>query len=170
MAKDPATRYRTCRELIAAAGQALAGGRPPGAGPGMTMRQPTATFPSHQQSSTADPVRLRPPVPAGSTAFTTAENEHNRWVAPLIVGVVAIALIVGAILWFSSGDDNPGGGGTPTSTTTSSVARIPVGTTGGQPTQSAPSIPGGTLPSIPSLSIPRPNDTSRGLPIQPSNR
>jgi serine/threonine protein kinase, bacterial len=183
MDKDPGNRYRTCRELIAAAAQALSGARQQGggppAGPGMTLRQPTATFPSHQQSSNADPVRLRPPVPAGSTAFSTSgESGGNRWVAPVIVGVVAIGLIVGAILWFGSGDDDPGGGNqTPTSST--SVPQIPVGTSGNQPTSNnppqtsgAPSIPGGTIPTIPSLSLPRPGDGTSGghtLPIEPGH-
>ena len=178
MAKDPDTRYRTCRELIAAAAQALAGARQhagPPTGPGMTLRQPTATFPAHQQSSNADPVRLRPPVPAGSTAFSTSgESGGNRWIAPVIVGVVAIGLIVGAILWFSGGDDENPGGSTPTTTTSTSVPQIPVGTTGNQPTggqqpsSGVPSIPGGgTIPSIPSLSIPRPGGS--GLPIQPGH-
>jgi serine/threonine-protein kinase len=82
--------------------------------------------------SSAEPVRLRPPVPAGaSTAFTSSDSSGgNRWVAPVIVGVVAIGLIVAAILFFNSGNEQPsgpGGDGQTTTTTTKSVPSIKVG-------------------------------------------
>ncbi len=153
MAKSPANRYASCRELIAAARQALTQPvrRPPAVpvGPRATAppqrtapyrpQQPTATPPSGYRrpplpSSSGEPVRLRPPVPAGaSTAFTSSDRSGgSRWIAPVLVGVVAIGLIVAAILWFSSGGDTPsnepGGGGTTTTTTTKkSVPSIKVG-------------------------------------------
>jgi serine/threonine-protein kinase len=79
-------------------------------------------------------VRLRPPVPAGaSTAFTSSESSGgSRWIAPVLVGLVAIGLIVAAILFFSDSDDPPGndpGGSEQTTTTTTrkSVPSIKVG-------------------------------------------
>jgi len=153
MSKRSTERYPTCRELIAAARQALTqpvrrppavpvgprGGapnpppqqqqqyRPPSTPPGGYTRPP-------MPSSSADPVRLRPPVPAGaSTAFTSSDSSGGtRWIAPVLVGLVAIGLIVAAILFFSGGDDpapndNPGGGDQTTTTTRESVPSIKVG-------------------------------------------
>ena len=151
MSKTQAARYPTCRELIAAAKQALTQPvrRPPAVPVGprgtaqMQQMQPyrsqSATPPTGYQrqpagvhSSTADPVRLRPPAPAGaSTAFTSSADSSSgtRWIAPVLVGLVAIGLIVGAILFFSSSEDpapsNPGG--TEQTTTTKSVPSIKVG-------------------------------------------
>lgn len=173
MAKNPKARYGSCRELMAAARQALAGAgqqqqqvrRPPavpvgpragaGSGPmpsqnrpgptgpgpaGYPPRPPSATPPGGYQrpvpagthSSSADPVRLRPPVPAGpSTAFTSSDSGgSSRWLAPVLVGLVAIGLIVAAIIFFSSGGDSDGGGGDqkgPGPTTERSVPSIVVG-------------------------------------------
>jgi serine/threonine-protein kinase len=143
MAKSPANRYASCRELIAAARQAMTQPvrRPPAVPVGQRPQQttpfrpqPQATPPSGYQRppmSSAEPVRLRPPVPAGaSTAFTSSDSSGgNRWVAPVIVGIVAIGLIVAAIFFFNSGNDQPSGpGGDPeTTTTTNSVPSIKVG-------------------------------------------
>lgn len=184
MAKGSKSRYGSCRELIAAARQALAsaghsvgqpvrhgppavppapavpvglvprsnnataplsnGRGPGGPGPGgYPPRPPGATppgasppggyqrpAPAGTHSSSADPVRLRPPVPAGpTTAFTSKSGGGARWIAPVIVGLVAIGLIVAAIFFFS-GDDGGGGGGgggDQTTTTTVSVPSIKVG-------------------------------------------
>lgn len=162
MAKTPTQRYATCRELIAAARQALTQPvrRPPAVsvGPrssGPIQQQPVQqqpvqqTAPYQRQSSTppvgyqrqpagvhsssADPVRLRPPAPAAaSTAFTSSDRPGGpRWVAPVLVGIVAIGLIVAAIIFFSSGDDPSNGPGgdeqTTTTTTRKSVPSIKVG-------------------------------------------
>lgn len=154
MAKSPANRYASCRELIAAARQALSQPvrRPPavpvGPRPSMSSQPPahqqqqTTPYRPPQQStppggyqrppmSSADPVRLRPPVPAGaSTAFTSSDSAGgNRWLAPVLVGVVAIGLIVAAIFFFNSGDQpaGPGGDQQETTTTTKSVPSIKVG-------------------------------------------
>ncbi|HEY0450949.1 serine/threonine-protein kinase [Actinophytocola sp.] len=176
MAKNSKTRYASCRELIAAARQALTAPVPPPRpvhrgpavpvgpvprhntaplptgpgglphGPGGYQPRPPSTppggyprpVPVGTHSSSADPVRLRPPVPAGpSTAFTSSEsNGGSRWIAPVLVGLVAIGLIVGAILFFSgggNGDNSPGGGGggTEQTTTKRSVPSIKVGDGGG---------------------------------------
>jgi serine/threonine-protein kinase len=147
MAKSPANRYASCRELIAAAKQALSQpvrrppavpvGQRPGTPPQQTTpfrSQPQSTPPSGYQRpamSSSEPVRLRPPVPAGaSTAFTSSDSSGgNRWLAPVLVGVVAIGLIVAAILFFNSGDQpsGPGGNEQETTTTTKSVPSIKVG-------------------------------------------
>jgi serine/threonine-protein kinase len=169
MAKSPTTRYATCRALIAAARQALSqpvrrppavpvGHRPTGpAGPQQRppqqtrqqtapYRQPQATTTGYQRPpmSSADPVRLRPPVPAGgSTAFTSSSDSSGgaRWIAPVLVGLVAIGLIVAAILFFNSGDQPTGPGGDQTTTTTrKSVPSIKVGGGSDEPEDSdAPS-------------------------------
>lgn len=160
MAKRPADRYATCRELIAAARQALSQPvrRPPavpvghGQGPGQRPApaqqqqrpQPTTPFRPQQQPqstppggyqrppmSSSDPVRLRPPAPAAaSTAFTSSDSSGgNRWLAPVLVGIVAIGLIVAAIFFFNSGDQPSGPGEQPGTTTTTkkSVPSIKVG-------------------------------------------
>jgi serine/threonine protein kinase, bacterial len=153
MSKSPKDRYKNCRELIAAARTALAAPVTPPAhpvpvGPARTngVAGPrTATFPTRPQptpphgyqqppgthSSSAEPVRLRPPMPVAHNTFTSDESGGNRWVAPVIVGLVAIGLIIAAILFFSSGDDGGsggGGGGEQQNTTTKqSVPSIKVG-------------------------------------------
>ncbi len=149
MAKSPANRYASCRELIAAARQALTQPvrRPPAVpvgprpmGPGYPQRPPATPPGGYQRqpagvhSSSADPVRLRPPVPAGATAFTSSDSSSGtRWIAPVLVGLVAIGLIVAAIFFFSSPSDeepgqNPGGTEQTTTTTTrKSVPSIKVG-------------------------------------------
>jgi len=135
MSKHPNARYADCRELIAAARQALASVRQPGlvppraaptlaavptAGNGHPGFGPIGTqgapqTPPHPtpaplgpHSTFGEPVRLRPPVPAGSSAAFTSEKSGNRWIVPVLVGVVAIGIIVAVILLLSNG--NSGGG------------------------------------------------------------
>lgn len=151
MAKTPPQRYATCRELIAAAKLALSQPvrRPPAVpvGPRAAVptqqqpvppyqRQPSTPPGGYQRppASTSDPVRLRPPAPAASTAFRSSDSSSgNRWLAPVIVGIVAIGLIVVAIFLFSSGGDdpgpnnNPGGTDQTTTTTKKTVPSIKVG-------------------------------------------
>lgn len=117
MAKNPKARYATCRALMAAARQALSAGpdqrgrpvpmpapglgigpRPAGGSPDGNSGGPLLPVGTH--SSSAEPVRLRPPVPAGSTAFTS-ERRGSRWLAPILIGLVVIGLIVAAILYFT---------------------------------------------------------------------
>ncbi|HEY7593868.1 MAG TPA: serine/threonine-protein kinase [Actinophytocola sp.] len=166
MAKSQGERYKNCRELIAAARQALAApvapvgpalpgpptGPPLPAGPrpstnGSTgqrpfqPRPPAPTppggyphrLPAGTHSSTAEPVRLRPPSPIGPNTFTSTDSGGgNRWIAPVIVGLVAIGLIVAAVLFFTSSDEGSGGGGSQQTTTTEhSVPSVRVGNVGG---------------------------------------
>jgi hypothetical protein len=115
MAKDPRVRYATCKELIAAARQALS--QAPRREPPRPAAPPIA-YQQQQRPAPAGPgefVRLRPPVPAGSSAFTAEKTSSSRrWLLPMVVGVIAIAAIVLAIVLLSS--NNPGGGGTPDTT------------------------------------------------------
>jgi serine/threonine protein kinase len=153
MAKTPTARYADCRELIAAARQALlttppariqapvapaanghAGYGPhtgPPSGPTPAVPPPgPRPAPQPAPFSIADPVRLRPPAAIGATAFVS-DKRGNRWIAPIIVGLVAIGLIIAAILVFSSGgsggDDDPGN--TPPGQS-SSVPKVKVGSDG----------------------------------------
>ncbi|SDI53422.1 serine/threonine protein kinase [Actinokineospora alba] len=149
MSKQPGQRYASCRELIAAARQALsAPARPAPQQQQRPVQQQTfQQFPTPprqpQQSSHAEPVRLRPPVPAGAAAFGK-ERGGNRWIAPVLVGLVAIGLIIGAIVVLSPKESGPGGGGT--STTGPS---IPVGPgESGSPSGSSKPTTRKTLPSI----------------------
>jgi serine/threonine-protein kinase len=166
MAKNPKARYADCRELIAAARQALLTTPPAGVavpprgvpapatpgsngygppsgpqpigprsgphqfGPQSGPQQVARPAPQPAPFSTADPVRLRPPAPVGATAFV-ADKTGNRWVAPVIVGLVAIGLIIAAILIFSGGDsggDNNPGNNPPQQN--SSVPKVKVGSDG----------------------------------------
>lgn len=166
MDKNPKSRYASCRELMAAARQALAGagqhnrrppavpaGQRPGPAPGRSRPNPAGLNrpgypppqqqrPPHQQqgyqrpvpagthSSAADPVRLRPPVPAGtSSAFTSSDSGgSSRWLAPVLVGLVAIGLIVAAIVFFTSGgEESPNQPPPEHSSTRQSVPSIKVG-------------------------------------------
>jgi serine/threonine-protein kinase len=154
MAKTPQQRYANCRELIAAAKQALTQPvrRPPAVPVGPRATAPMQTPPYQRQVSTppagyqrppappSDPVRLRPPAPAAGSAFRSSDSASgNRWLAPLVVGIVAIGLIIVAIFLFSSSEDpgsnDPGGGDQTTTTTTKrSVPSIKVGDdSGGSP-------------------------------------
>jgi serine/threonine protein kinase len=161
MAKDSKIRYADCKALIAAARQALAQAprsetpRPATAPPPPVYRQqapPPQQQPQRplhqqqrppQQQGPGDFVRLRPPVPVGSSAFTTKKSSGKRWLVPLIVGLVAIAAIVLAIVLLTGDGD---GGGNPQQTT---VPQIPVGGSEGpgQTTKTATPTTRRTLPS-----------------------
>ncbi|WP_156757528.1 serine/threonine-protein kinase [Actinokineospora pegani] len=161
MAKSPQQRYATCRELVAAARGALTNVPPrpqqqqqPMTAPVQQVHhqphpsqqqpRPQQFPPNRQAPSQADPVRLRPPAPAGSTAFG-AERSGTRWIAPVLVGVVAITAIVLVVVFLAgSGGDGGGGGGE------SPAPSIPVGTGGGEPSD-GPSSTRRTLP--PSITI-----------------
>lgn len=124
MAKRPQQRYATCQELIDAARAALAPVAGPGASPPrsqMAARQdipmgpqqvqqpyPTPTSgipqpPAYAQQQFAppgvpvsnDPVRLRPPMPVGSSSFTRKSKDSARWIVPVlaVVGVLVIVLL-----------------------------------------------------------------------------
>jgi serine/threonine protein kinase len=150
MAKDPNHRYATCREMIAAARSALApvarpGGPPPArqdrraegspvaAGhprqPGPQGYQPA---PGRQHPAPprppAEPVRLRPPVPVGSSAtFTRDRDGVSRWLVPALVAAAAVLVIVVLVIVFAGGDGSGASGGTPTGAPAGSVRVGPGG-------------------------------------------
>ncbi|WP_258905693.1 serine/threonine-protein kinase [Actinokineospora sp. UTMC 2448] len=150
MAKTPGQRFANCRELVAAARQALgaaaqstapparrpAGPRPP---QGQPMRAPQP--PPRPPHRPAEPVRLRPPTPIGASAFRE-EKTRARWVAPVAVGAVAIGVIVAVVLILTSSD----GGTEPGPSTT--APSIQVGPGGESAEQTTTTTPRATLPDI----------------------
>ncbi|MGW4114303.1 serine/threonine-protein kinase [Actinosynnema sp. NPDC004786] len=135
-AKDPAQRYGSCVELIAAARAALSGapqGSPPprrtdsGAVPigpqtggvpvppqGAQYRPP---YPQQHQPPQQppgflqEPVRLRPPAQVGASAFTSTAKSRPAWFAPVLAGAVAIVLIVILVVILTPKDEPPRQGG-----------------------------------------------------------
>jgi serine/threonine protein kinase len=131
MAKDPDGRYPDCRSLIAAARSALASVARPGVPPPRAPAQPTPVQqpmrpPLNQQRPnypargyppgpppsgvpqpgglppvTGEPMRLRPPAPAGASAFTPERGVLSRWGVPILVGIAAIVVIVVLIIALS---------------------------------------------------------------------
>ncbi|HEY2701809.1 MAG TPA: serine/threonine-protein kinase [Pseudonocardiaceae bacterium] len=120
MSKEPNRRYPDCRQLIAAARTVLMP-RPqqqpqpprpnpmtgPNSGPNpVSSYPPRPSFPSAQPAmgpSSNDPVRLRPPMPAGTSAFSTDSGSGlPRWLVPTLV-VVAVLVVVGVlIIWLTN--------------------------------------------------------------------
>ncbi|GAA0511211.1 hypothetical protein GCM10011581_01320 [Saccharopolyspora subtropica] len=138
MAKKADQRFGNCKELIAAARAALgpaAGDTPPpprtavpvpgpmsGPQPVQYAQQGPAApgyRPPYQQQPprplpppTNDPVRLRPPLPAGSASFATKSGGSAKWIVPVLVGVALVVIVVIFIVMISSigggssGDDS----------------------------------------------------------------
>ncbi|SEQ25909.1 serine/threonine protein kinase [Lentzea xinjiangensis] len=120
--KEPAQRYASCAELIAAARVALAGAalgsaaaqlgpqsgsipaqQHPMSGPMSAQQGPYQG--GYQQQPLSDPVRLRPPNQVGASAFTPGRKERPAWFAPVIAAAVAIALIIVVVIILSPGDE-----------------------------------------------------------------
>jgi serine/threonine-protein kinase len=76
-----------------AAGYPGRGGYPQGPPPG----HPGSALPP----VTGEPVRLRPPTPAGASAFTPERGLLSRWGVPILVGLAAIVVVVVLIIVFS---------------------------------------------------------------------
>ncbi|MGZ3141103.1 serine/threonine-protein kinase [Lentzea chajnantorensis] len=123
-AKEPAQRYSSCAELIAAARVALAGvaqgSSPAQLGPhsgsipvqsplsGPTPVQQQGGYQGgypQQQQQLSDPVRLRPPNQVGVSAFNATSKERPAWLAPVIAAAVAIVAIVIVVIILSPGDE-----------------------------------------------------------------
>jgi serine/threonine-protein kinase len=51
---------------------------------------------------TGEPVRLRPPAPAGASAFTPERGPLSRWGVPILVGIAAIVVVVVLIIVFTN--------------------------------------------------------------------
>ncbi|HEX5405708.1 MAG TPA: protein kinase [Pseudonocardiaceae bacterium] len=64
--------------------------------------------------ASGEPVRLRPPAPAGASAFTPERGVLSRWGLPILVGVAAIVVIVVLVIALTGGHGN-----------TSSLSEIP---------------------------------------------
>lgn len=122
MSKDPNRRYPDCRQLIAAARTALMP-RPqqpqqqpprpnpmtgPNSGPNPVAYQPRPSFQGPQQTGgmgqpMSDPVRLRPPMPAGASAFSTdAGSGLPRWLVPTLVAVALLVVVGVLIIWLTN--------------------------------------------------------------------
>ncbi|GAA1263328.1 serine/threonine-protein kinase [Saccharothrix xinjiangensis] len=139
-AKDPAQRFASCAELVNAARAALSAApqtapparRPePGHGPGSghgpgpqtggVAAQPYRPPYQQQQQQPGflqEPVRLRPPAQVGSSAFTNTDKGRPAWLAPVLVGAVAIAAIVVLIVILTPKDEPPSA---PTQSTNQSI-------------------------------------------------
>jgi serine/threonine-protein kinase len=127
MAKDSSRRYPDCRQLIAAARTALmprpqqprpnpmtgpnSGQNPvlgPPSGPNPVAYAPRPQFqgPGPQPGMgqpTNDPVRLRPPMPAGASAFSTDSGGGlPRWLVPTLVAVAILVVAGVLIIWFTN--------------------------------------------------------------------
>ncbi|MGW7534515.1 serine/threonine-protein kinase [Amycolatopsis sp. NPDC054798] len=133
-------------------GQQAQQGPPPGYGgypnqPGYPGQNPNQQ--NHPNQAFGDPMRLRPPSPAGGAgAFETKPKSGGlKWLWIALGVLVAAGLVVGAIFLFG-GDDNGSGGTAPTS----SAPNIPVG-------------PGGSKSAGPSSLRPPPSS----IHIQPSH-
>ncbi|MFI0465167.1 serine/threonine-protein kinase [Saccharopolyspora sp. 5N102] len=143
MAKKADQRFKNCKELIAAARAALgpaAGGETPPpprqvappvapmSGPMPVQYAPPAPpgYPPYQQQPPRplpppgnDPVRLRPPIPAGSAAFATKSGSSAKWIVPVLAGVALVVIVVIFVVMATSLGGS-GGGTDPTATETSS--------------------------------------------------
>jgi serine/threonine protein kinase len=93
---------------------------------------PMSGYPQQGQGMphiSGEPMRLRPPAPAGASAFTAERGVLSRWGVPILVGIAAIVVIVVLIIAFTGGGDDSGGSGstTTTSSANSSLPDIQVG-------------------------------------------
>jgi hypothetical protein len=78
-------------------------------------QQQSMPTPQGMPQVAGDPVRLRPPAPAGASAFTPERGLLSRWGLPILVGVAALVVIVVLIIAFTGGGSGGGnGGGNPT--------------------------------------------------------
>jgi serine/threonine-protein kinase len=50
---------------------------------------------------TGEPVRLRPPAPAGASAFTPDRGPLSRWGLPVLVGVAVLVVVVVLVIAFT---------------------------------------------------------------------
>ncbi|HWC84230.1 MAG TPA: protein kinase [Pseudonocardiaceae bacterium] len=115
-------------------------------GYGQPMGRPPMGYPQQRPYQPNEPMRLRPPAPAGNgSAFTTQRSGLSRWGLPILVGVAAIVVIIVLIIVFTgsggNGGGNGGSGGGATSTTLPTVQVGPSGATGGNGTQLPTNFP-----------------------------
>jgi serine/threonine-protein kinase len=100
------------------------------------LPQPGVPQPSGLPPVSGEPMRLRPPAPAGASAFTPERGLLSRWGVPILVGVAAIVVIVVLIIAFTNNSGGGSGSGNP-------------GTNGGLPTVQVGSGGGGNQGDLP---------------------
>lgn len=137
MSKDPARRYGSCRELLSAAGAALAGpmpprrpaaappawrpsGQPVHAGPLRPPGSPVAQ--GYRPGPSQPPMRIRDPLPMRSATFATTTGSSAGWLVPVLVGVLAVGVIVFVLIFALS---DRGTGNDPDNTPTTSTSIVP---------------------------------------------
>jgi serine/threonine-protein kinase len=54
--------------------------------------------------ASGEPMRLRPPTPAGASAFTPERGVLSRWGLPILVGIAAIVVIVVLVIALTGGN------------------------------------------------------------------
>jgi serine/threonine-protein kinase len=129
----------------------MPGGYPPGPQHQQGQRQPPNSPPQGMPQVTGEPVRLRPPTPAGASAFTPERGLLSRWGVPILVGVAAIVVIVVLIIAFTGGNGgdsgNGGNGGVSSARSYSTLPAVRVDPNGGTGQDALPTdFPGGTGP------------------------
>jgi serine/threonine protein kinase len=147
MSKRGDQRYASCQDLIAAARAALGPAAGEAPAPPRVAQQPVPqpanpasqpfpqqmpqqagpypqqSYPGYQQQ----PVRLRPPMPAGSSSFTkTSSGGAAKWIVPVLVGVALLVIVLLFVVMATSGSGSSSG-------STPSTAELPtsVPTAGG---------------------------------------
>lgn len=162
MSKEPGRRYGNCRELLSAARAALtaplpgsrageardahappAGPPPPGHAPPGGQVPPAWPQPGPPQGlyppqgyhhpPPAAPMRLRDPLPAQPSAFSTTTGPN--WILPIVIGIVVVAAIVMILVLVFSDDGQPGDppGDQTTSSTSLTVPSSTVPNSTGRP-------------------------------------
>ena len=96
---------------------------------------------------TGEPMRLRPPTPAGASAFTPERGVLSRWGVPILVGLAAIVVIVVLIIAFTNNSGGGSGSGSPGRPgSNSALPTVRVGSGGGNNQGNLPT----TFPGQPS--------------------
>jgi serine/threonine-protein kinase len=134
------------------------GGPPPGYGPPPGLGTPPQGMAGLHYGHHGDPMRLRPPAPAGgNAAFAQGSGRKGggaKWLW-IVLGVLVVAgAVVGAIFLFGDQETGGGNGGTPPQSTSTPGRDIPVGPSG---------APGGTEPNSS-----RGNPPPTSIPIRPA--
>ncbi|GAB3679873.1 serine/threonine protein kinase [Saccharopolyspora tripterygii] len=144
MAKRADQRYASCQDLIAAARAALGPAASEAPAPPRVAQQPVQqpvppasqpfpqqapqhtgpypqqNYPGYQQQ----PVRLRPPMPAGSSSFTkSSSGGAAKWIVPVLVVIALLVIVLLFVAMATSGSGSsspatPNSGPLPTSVPT----------------------------------------------------
>jgi serine/threonine-protein kinase len=100
---------------------------PPGPHPPHVQPGPPGYPPFQQQPPrplpppSNDPVRLRPPLPVGSSSFATGNSGSSaKWIVPVLAGLALVVIVVIFVVMANSLGGSSGGGSESTTTETSS--------------------------------------------------